>query len=418
MSNPKLSDFNFDIAALRRYEISLKDGRTIKTDGTEADHIRAMEMLAAIDRIGPIAPEDRPLRSATTIPLSQAAAIWLDERKKKNAKRTVDAKRFHMADFQRYIGNDPDINTLSKPIVVAYKTARLNEGQTGKTVDNKLMTLHDFFKFLLANAHYIADQSNPVEGLFVLTKRERVAKNEPYQPFTDEDLQAFFDPGRYGAAMDSPDFYWAPLIALFTGMRISEVAAIRCADVLSTGGINYIKIPKSKTAAGIRNVPIATALVNLGFLDYVAEVKAAGAVRIFPHRLLINDSYSKRLSERMLTYLMACGIKQPNDHKSFHSFRVNVVTALANAGANTAQIMQIVGHKANDSHDVHLGYVRDLPDLLPVVNMLDWPVDLSGLAYDGRFKAFVSDPKNWAAVKKDAAKAPASKHPKKPLRES
>jgi len=119
MSNPKLSDFNFDIAAPRSYEISLKDGRAIKTDGTEADHIRAMEMLAAIDRIGPIAPEDRPLRSATTIPLSQAAAIWLDERKKKNAKRTVDAKRFHMADFQRYIGNDPDVNTLSKPIVVA-----------------------------------------------------------------------------------------------------------------------------------------------------------------------------------------------------------------------------------------------------------------------------------------------------------
>lgn len=182
-------------------------------------------------------------------------------------------------------------------------------------------------------------------------------------------------------------------------MRISEVAAIRCVDVLNTAGVNYIKIPKSKTAAGVRNVPVATALVALGFLDYVAEAKAAGAVRIFPHRLLINDSYSKKLSERMLAYLKERSIKRPNDHKSFHSFRVNVATALANNGANTAQVMQIVGHKASDSHAVHLGYVRDLPDLLPIVDTLEWPVDILGLAYHGQFAAFVSDQQNWAAPK-------------------
>lgn len=410
MNNPKLSDFNFDLDTLRKYEIALKDGRSIKTDGTEADHRRAMEMLAAIERIGPISPEDRPSRnlpapapSPASLTLSQAAAIWLAERSKKNAKRTLDAKRFHMADFQRHVGGDPDINTLTKPTVVGYKTARLAEGQTGKTIDNKLMTLHDFFKFLLANAHYTASTANPVEGLFVLTKRERVAKNEPYQPFTDDDLRAFFDPASYRAAMDSPDFYWGPLVALFTGMRISEVAAIRCVDFGEAFGVNYIKIPKSKTAAGVRNVPIATPLVALGFLDYVAEARAAGADRIFPHRLLINDSYSKRLSEQMLAYLKARNIKRPNDHKSFHSFRVNVSTALANNGANTAQVMQIVGHKANESHDVHLGYVRDLPDLLPVVDTLLWPMDLSGLAYQGQFKEFVSDRSNWATAKKNKA---------------
>ena len=404
MANPKLSDFNFDLDALRKYEIDMKNGgRTVRTDGTDADHRRAMEMLAAIDRIGPIPPEDRLPRSPATSPsgltLSEAAAIWLAERAKKNAKRTVDAKQYHMSDFQRHVGADPDINTLTKPLVVGYKTARLTDGQTGKTIDNKLMTLHDFFKFLLANAHYTASASNPVEGLFVLTKRERVAKNEPYQPFTNDDLRAFFDPTHYRAAMDAPDFYWGPLIALFTGMRISEAAAIRCADVGNAFGVDYIKIPKSKTAAGKRNVPIATALVRLGFLDYVAEVKAGGAVRIFPHTRLINDTYSKKLSERMLAYQTERDIKRPDDHKSFHSFRVNVITQLANNGANTAQIMQIVGHKASEAHDVHLGYVRDLPDLLPVVDTLQWPVDLPGLAYHGEFKEFVSDKSKWDTAK-------------------
>lgn len=110
-----------------------------------------------------------------------------------------------------------------------------------------------------------ASAASPVEGLFVLTKLERVAKNEPYQPLTDNDLRAFFDPASYHAATDSPDFYWGPLIALFTGMRISEVAAIRCVDVSEAFGVQYTNIPKSKTAAGVRNVPIASALVGLGF---------------------------------------------------------------------------------------------------------------------------------------------------------
>lgn len=142
-----------------------------------------MVMLAAIERIVSISPEDRPSRnppapapSPASLTLSQAAAIWLAERSKKNAKRTLDAKRFHMADFQRHVGGDPDIHTLTKPRVDGYKTARLAEDQTGKTIDNKLMTLHDFFKFLLANAHYTASTANPVEGLFVLNKRERGGK--------------------------------------------------------------------------------------------------------------------------------------------------------------------------------------------------------------------------------------------------
>ncbi|AJY66715.1 hypothetical protein ACVCIC_20005 [Burkholderia glumae] len=53
--------------------------------------------------------------------------------------------------------------------------------------------------------------------------------------------------------------------------------------------------------------------------------------------------------------------------KSFHSFRVNVITALANGGTNTAQTFKITCHKDRTDADTHLGYVRDLPDLKAVV---------------------------------------------------
>jgi hypothetical protein len=62
--------------------------------------------------------------------------MWLAERTKKNAERTVTAKRYHMNDFKRrVIKSDIEINTINKATIVAYKTALLKEGQSGKTID-------------------------------------------------------------------------------------------------------------------------------------------------------------------------------------------------------------------------------------------------------------------------------------------
>jgi len=56
----------------------------------------------------------------------------------------------------------------------------------------------------------------------VLTKRERVKKNEPYQPFTESDLQAFFDPASHLETMDAPDVFWSPLVRIGPAPRTSE----------------------------------------------------------------------------------------------------------------------------------------------------------------------------------------------------
>ena len=101
---PKLSDFNFDLASLRRYEIALKNGTTIRTDGSADDQARALEMMAQIQRLGVIAPEGRPLHSATAKParpepLTRAVDKWLANCAGKNGGRTVDTKVYHIKDF-------------------------------------------------------------------------------------------------------------------------------------------------------------------------------------------------------------------------------------------------------------------------------------------------------------------------------
>ena len=192
----------------------------------------------------------------------------------------MDAKRYHVEDFIERTTNGAEVDHIGKPSVVAYKAALQREGQTAKTIDNKLMSLFDLFKYLSNHGLY-SPPANPVAGLFMLTKTER-KKNQPYDAFTPDEIARFFEPASYLAAMTALDTYWGPLLGLFTGMRISEATAIKAK------GVHFIHVSKSKTSAGVRDVPICNALLSLGFLDYVAEVRVAGAPRLFAHRLIIN----------------------------------------------------------------------------------------------------------------------------------
>ena len=399
-----------DPDAHQRFEIDLRRG-IFKTNGTPEDAQALRETLELVRDLPPptagIADDEEAIlraaideamneqrqeaQAAQAGPLlSEVVATWLTERALKNAPRTVNAKRLHLEDFRRRVApGDVRINALVKSVIVGFKAALLAEGQSGKTVDNKLLTLHDLFKYALANGHYTASHENPVAGLFVLSKTERIKQADPYQPFAPDDLRAIFKPQAFTAWADAPDLWFAPLVALFTGMRISEATAMKVADVKQTeDGVHYISIPASKTIAGIRNVPVCDSLVRMGFLRYVEEVRSAGQERLYPHRRLINGAYAKRLSERFREHLTNLDILDAR--KSFHSFRVNVITALANSGANTAQTFKITGHKDRTDADTHLGYVRDLPDLKAVVDALRWPIDLDGLTYDGRFAGFLA----------------------------
>jgi integrase len=401
------------------------------TDPLGVDLARMRE-ASAVDASTATGPTAAPVPSRT---LAAVAESWIAERRQKNKPRTVYAKECHygnfvehlasvmdmaafnpseLADFKKrhqnaakerseadgrafrklpekeldglFVATKTPIASLTKQHAVDFKAAMINAGQKAKTVDNKLLTLSDFFEYAMGNGAYKAtDGANPVSGTYILSKKERIEQAEPYKPFTDSDISRIFEPMAYKVAMSDADFYWCPLIALYSGMRISEAAGIYVDDVhQAPGGVHIIHVRKSKTGAGIRDVPIAQPLIDLGFLDFVAHHRNAGHERLFPHRLLINDSYSKELSEAFREHLIAVGVRKladKSERKSFHSFRVNVITQLTDNGANTVQIMRIVGHApgAAQALATHLGYVRQLPNLKEVVDGLVWPIDLAGL---------------------------------------
>jgi integrase len=91
--------------------------------------------------------------------------------------------------------------------------------------------------------------------------------------------------------------YWGYLILILTGMRPGEVGQLQCADLMSDGenfffdlrpynarnGRVAIKdLRNLKTNSSGRIVPIHPLLIDLGLLDRMNELMAAGEERLFP----------------------------------------------------------------------------------------------------------------------------------------
>lgn len=121
---------------------------------------------------------------------------------------------------------------------------------------------------------------------------------------------------------------WLPLLGLLTGARLEELAQLRVDDVgFAEGSGHYLHITDVdatqhvKTAESRRRIPLHPALVNAGFMRYVARMAEAGQARLFPD--LRPDSkgrWSGNWSKFWGRYAReVIGIKDPR--KVYHSFR-------------------------------------------------------------------------------------------------
>lgn len=100
--------------------------------------------------------------------------------------------------------------------------------------------------------------------------------------------------------------FWISLLGITTGARLEEVGQVAIADVKRAGDIVYLDIDdyvedesaaeKSvKTDDSIRLVPVHAKLIELGFLEYLDALTAAGHTELFPD--LKENSVGKRTKE-------------------------------------------------------------------------------------------------------------------------
>jgi integrase len=225
-----------------------------------------------------------------------------------------------------------------------------------------MSTVSPFFDWLRSEG-YIEIQ--PFEGL-----HQKVPKGKNRRPsYSSEQLNkmlssplfsGFESDGkehRIGIVQADDWRYWTPLICIFTGARITEIAQLKVGDITQEFGAWFIHIEVDEKAGQntksgeSRIVPIHSQLIALGVLDFTdaqrIRAQRDGNKQLFPDLKAVGDR--GRLGDRPARfwreYLTAIAIKDGKDGMGTHSFRHTLSDRLRLAGFMDSQFGPVIlGH--------------------------------------------------------------------------
>jgi integrase len=262
----------------------------------------------------------------------------------------------------------------------------LSGKQTGprvspNTVNQCLEHVGHLFTWLKDEGKYTGD--NPASRLQLKGIDD---EENRYEPFTNDELQHLFNPSFASGLPDHPDHFFIPLIGLYAGMRLGEIAQLAVEDIvkLEDMWIFEVRPDKSlgrrlKTKAARRRVPIHPHLVKFGLLEYWKAQKTAGHSDMFPELKAGKDRGRGDATGKWFTrYRRDCGII--GDKKVFHSFRHGVQTRLRGLVPDTVCAL-LLGHKTTATmtdHYTHQLYI-ELKPLREAIVKLDFSEPLGGL---------------------------------------
>ncbi len=318
---------------------------------------RRVEWLAAKRAL---AVADAPLIKAATpdVPMAQATgkgrkiADALGEWKMTQTRaKTIGVFSRHAEQFAGMMG-DPDLSSVGRVEASLFRDKlqawAMAEKKTASTADNALVSIR-------ALANVARDkgwiQSNPFERLAVKVGGKEAEGREPW---THEELRVLFDDPIWtqhrlpeDRKVGAEAAYWIPLIACYTGARVTEIAQLWTDDLTLAKGAEVIEFrdnegreQRLKTEGSWRAVPMHSELVRLGLPGYAASLPSGP---LFPKLPTAGrNGAGGQFGQWFGAFKRGKGFTSPQ--KTLHSFRHLVATELRLAGASEAQADGITGH--------------------------------------------------------------------------
>jgi integrase len=217
-----------------------------------------------------------------------------------------------------------------------------------QTINKYLRTYGSMFAWAKRNGYV---ERNVFEGLNVRVGKKQVQTVRT--AFTDTQVQTILRELLHNTSglVSLPYQKWGPLIALYSGARLNEIAQIHLADIRQQDDVWYFDLnddddtKKLKTDASRRHVPIHSGLIELGLLDYVQNLRAGGVRKLFPDfQYCPKNGWGRSLGRWFNDrFLVRVGLKGKG--VSFHVFRHTVITRLLQAGIEQPLVQTIVGHE-------------------------------------------------------------------------
>lgn len=274
--------------------------------------------------------------------------------------KTIETAERTLGQFEKVCGNPPLVK-LTRSDGLKFRDWLLEQGQSPRTANDRMGYVSRLIRFEMSERQRI--QSDPWQSIKVQGSTQPVQKRKAIKA---EKLVALFSIPLFqsyalftvkSAGRDAA--YWLPLLSLYTGARVTELAQLLVADVRQEGTLWCISIladgakedwQSIKNTPSKRLIPMHAELVRLGLPDYADALREAGHSRLFP---LAPVSEKNNAGGPFSTWFSK--LKTANGwgrENTFHSFRHTIETMLKRRRVPSFHINAYTGHQ-------HTGGVAD-----------------------------------------------------------
>lgn len=271
----------------------------------------------------------------------------------------------------------PHYLSMSIKSILALNQPPLNTS----TAQKYLSYIVSFFKWLEVEGY--VDKS-VATGLSI---KDDESKSSSRVPYSMDDLKQLFHhsyiytTGLTKALSEAPERVYMPLIAMYQGMRINEIAQLYTDDIRLIDGVYCIDINKNTTDKKLKNkssarvIPVHHKLIELGFIDYVSNQRQLNHKRLWSNLELGLEGYATNY-RKWYGEFNRKHITQDLD-KTFHSFRHLFATSMKQISLkgdiDHYVIKYLLGHSvANDITMSVYTHGYNMKQLSEVLNKLEY----------------------------------------------
>lgn len=315
--------------------------------------------------------------------------------------KTKLEKADHIALLEEMLGSDFDAKTLTaahakrvKDTLLSYpKNREKNPATRGKklseallvhgvqiisvpTINKYLQTYNDMFEWARRNSHI---EANLFAGLTIRQNKKRGQTER--DAFTAEQARLIIEVivGNDRGLVRKDYQKWGPLIAIYSGARLNEIAQIHLKDIRTEGGVWCFDFNEEdegkhlKSTAARRLVPVHEELLRLGLLEHVRLLQDSGKQKLFPDFSYDPSNGWGRTLGRWFNEGLLPELNMKSKSLVFHSLRHTVITRLMQANVEEPIVKALVGHQqqgVTQQHYFKQGYT--VAQLQRAISRLDY----------------------------------------------
>lgn len=160
--------------------------------------------------------------------------------------------------------------------------------------------------------------------------------------------------------------------ALYSGLRLGELAELKWGRVREEEGVSYFLVDDPKTEAGRRKVPIHSKLAWL-----LEKPRGAGGDLVWP---TFRPEGARRSGTGDASKLFGAWKRSAgfmSRRFTFHSSRKNFVSQLEQRGVHQSEVARLVGHELGLTFGVYSPGGLNLKRLQEIVELVDYPAYVS-----------------------------------------